>query len=137
MGIISLEMSQIKAHFTYLFFRASKEFQKCLIVRTEAKYHEVPLAWIFPKNSPYTEIFDYYLLEFIEKGQWSSMQKKHMPLPQVCPDFSAEPIGFESSCTPFLIFIIAIILTFGLLILEIFNEKCCISKSPTKKVICM
>lgn len=63
------------------------------------------------------------------------MQNKYMPAPQVCPDFSAQPIGFESSCTPFLIFFIAIILTFVLLILEIFNEKCfTASKSPTKQL---
>ena len=54
--------------------------------------------------------------------------------PQVCPDFSAQPIGFESACTPFLIFIFAIILTFGLLIFEILNEKCFSNRiSSTKK----
>ena len=84
---------------------------------------EAPVAWILQKDSPYTEVFNYYLLEFIEKGQWSSIQKKYMAGPQVCPDFSAQPIGFESACTPFLIFIFAIILTFGLLIFEILNEK--------------
>ena len=62
------------------------------------------------------------------------MQKKYMAGPQVCPDFSAQPIGFESACTPFLIFIFAIILTFGLLIFEILNEKCFSnSKSSTKQ----
>ena len=95
---------------------------------------EAPVAWILQKDSPHTEIFNYYLLEFIEKGQWSSMQKKYMAGPQVCPDFSAQPIGFESACTPFLIFLIAIILTFGLLIFEILNEKCFSnSKSSTKQ----
>ena len=54
--------------------------------------------------------------------------------PQVCPDFSAQPNGFESECTPFLIFFIAIILRLGLLIFEILNEKCfCNSKSSTKQ----
>ena len=110
------------------------EFQKCIIIETEGKYLEAPVAWILQKDSPYSEIFDYYLLEFIEKGQWSSMQKKYMAGPQVCPDFSAQPIGFESACTPFLIFLIAIILTFGLLIFEILNEKCFSnSKSSTKQ----
>ena len=62
------------------------------------------------------------------------MQKKYMAGPQVCPDFSAQPIGFESACTPFLIFIFAIILTFGLLIFEILNEKCFSNRiSSTKK----
>ena len=95
---------------------------------------EAPVAWILQKDSSYSEIFNYYLLEFIEKGQWSSMQKKYMAGPQVCPDFSAQPIGFESACTPFLIFIFAIILTFGLLIFEILNEKCFSNRiSSTKK----
>ena len=54
--------------------------------------------------------------------------------PQVCPDFSSQPNGFESECTPFLIFFIAIILRLGLLIFEILNEKCfCNSKSSTKQ----
>ena len=62
------------------------------------------------------------------------MQKKYMAGPQVCPDFSAQPIGFESACTPFLTFFIAIILRFGLLIFEILNEKCFSnSKSSTKQ----
>lgn len=95
---------------------------------------EAPVAWILQKDSPYTEVFNYYLLEFIEKGQWSSIQKKYMAGPQVCPDFSAQPIGFESACTPFLIFVFAIILTFGLLLFEILNEKCFSnSKSSTKQ----
>ena len=54
--------------------------------------------------------------------------------PQVCPDFSAQPNGFESECSIFLIFFIAIILRLGLLIFEILNEKCFFnSKSSTKQ----
>ena len=127
-----MKWSKINFSSVFSIFRVSWEFQKCIIIETEGKYWEAPLAWILQKDSPYTEIFNFYLLEFIEKGQQSSMQKKYGP--QVCSDFSAQPNGFESACTPFLTFFIAIILRFGLLIFEILNEKCFSnSKSSTKQ----
>ena len=84
------------------FFSSSKEFEECLIVATKTKYTGSPIAWAFPKNSPYLDIFNFYIYEFIENGQWDSIQNEYEPKPQVCLDLSGKPIEISITISAFL-----------------------------------
>ena len=97
--------------------RTSKEYQDCLIVATEGKYFKQPYGWPFPKFSPFLDIFNFYISEFIEKGSWDAITNKYAPKPQICPDNSGKPIDFSNCFTAFLILIsgtVLALLLFGL-----------------------
>lgn len=100
----------------YLPITSTKEYQDCLIVVTEGKYFTRPYAWPFPKFSPYLPIFNFYISELIEKGQWNAIINKYTAQPQVCPDMSGMPIEFANCFTAFLILvgggILAVVLIF-------------------------
>ena len=74
----------------------------CKIVVTEGKYFKRPYAWTFQKNSPYLDIFNFYIQELIQKGQWNAIINKYQAQPQVCPDLSGMPIEFANCFTAFL-----------------------------------
>ena len=104
----------------YIYFsstRTSKEYQDCLIVATEGKYFKQPYGWPFPQFSPFLDIFNFYISEFIEKGSWDAITSKYAPKPQICPDRSGKPIEFSNCFTAFLILIcgaVLALLLFGL-----------------------
>ena len=69
---------------------------------TEGKYFKRPYAWTFQKHSPYLDIFNFYIQELIQKGQWNAIINKYQAQPQVCPDLSGMPIEFANCFTAFL-----------------------------------
>ncbi len=83
---------------------SSKEYRECEIVVTQGKYFMAPYAWAFPKHSPYLDMFNFFINELIEKGQWHALKQKHASFPQICPDMSGKPIDFANCFTAFLIF---------------------------------
>ena len=100
-----------------LSIRTSKEYQDCLIVATEGKYFKQPYGWPFPKFSPFLDIFNFYINEFIQTGSWDAITNKYEPKPQICPDKSGKPIEFSNCFTAFLILIVGAalaLLLFGL-----------------------
>ena len=82
-----------------------------MIVATPGKYFTRPYAWPFPKFSPFLDIFNFYISELIEKGQWNAIVNKYQGNPQVCPDLSGKPIDFSNCFTAFLILISGAILS--------------------------
>ena len=85
-----------------IFRRSTKDYQDCKIVVTEGKYFKRPYAWTFQKHSPYLDIFNFYIQEMIQKGQWNAIINKYQAQPQVCPDLSGMPIEFANCFTAFL-----------------------------------
>ena len=88
-----------------------------MIVATEGKYFKQPYGWPFPKFSPFLDIFNFYISEFIEKGSLDAITNKYAPKPQICPDNSGKPIDFSNCFTAFLILIsgtVLALLLFGL-----------------------
>ena len=82
------------------------------------KYFEFPYGWPFPKFSPFLEIFNFYISEFIEKGQWNSINNKYAAQPQVCPDMSGSPIEFPNCVAAFLLLLCGMSLALVLLGIE-------------------
>jgi hypothetical protein len=89
-----------------------------LIVVTEGKYFTRPYGWPFPKFSPFLDIFNFYISEKIEKGNWDAITNRYAPKPQICLDMSGKPIEFPNCFTAFLILICGVILAFLLFGLE-------------------
>ena len=89
-----------------------------MIVVTEGKYFTRPYGWPFPKFSPFLDIFNFYIGEKIEKGNWNAITNRYSPRPQICPDMSGKPIEFPNCFTAFLILICGVILAFLLFGLE-------------------
>ena len=85
---------------------------------TEGKYFTQPYGWPFPKFSPFVDIFNFYISEKIEKGNWNAITNRYAPKPQICPDMSGKPIEFPNCFTAFLILICGVILAFLLFGLE-------------------
>ena len=65
----------------------------CEIIRTPAKYDYQRFAYGFQKDSPFLDIFNFYLKELRERGSFSQIFKKYQSQPQVCPDYSGKPLG--------------------------------------------
>ena len=82
------------------------------------KYFEFPYGWPFPKFSPFLDIFNFYISEFIEKGQWNNINNKYAAQPQVCPDMSGSPIEFPNCVAAFLLLLCGMSLALVLLGIE-------------------
>ena len=89
-----------------------------MIVVTEGKYFTRPYGWPFPKFSPFLDIFNFYISEKIEKGNWDAITNRYAPNSQICLDMSGKPIEFPNCFTAFLILICGAILAFLLFGLE-------------------
>ena len=102
-----------------MFFRVEQAYEKCGIVKIPTKYDKKPLAWGIQKDSPFTDLFNYYLKDMKEKGSLNQIFQKYESQPQVCPDFSGKPLGFGSCFTAFGFLIIGAFLSCLLFALEL------------------
>ena len=56
------------------------------MIVTPGKYDFKPYAIGYQKDSPYAELFNYYIDQMRENGVIESMRNKYQGLPQQCPD---------------------------------------------------
>ena len=80
-------------------------------------------AWPFPKHSPYLDIFNFYLNEFFERGQWDAIKSRYEPQPQICPSPFGEPIERTTCVSAFLCLIGGIFIAMGVMSLECSFKK--------------
>ena len=76
------------------------------------------VAWVFPKNSPYLNIFNFYFHKFKDHGIWNSIEERHKIQPQVCPDLSGQPIEYSSCISAFLALLLGFIISSFLVMME-------------------
>ena len=69
------------------------DFVKCEVIRIPAKYDPQRFAYGFQKDSPYLELFNFYLKRLREQGSFSQILKKYQSQPQECPDNSGKSLG--------------------------------------------
>ena len=74
-------------------YRVEDKYEKCEIIDIPHKYDFKPCGMALQKNSPYLEIFDYYLKEIMERGMIEQIESKYEIRPQICPDNSGSSIG--------------------------------------------
>ena len=71
-------------------------------------------GWVFPKNSPFYPIFDYYVSTLKEGGIYKRIldsHKEHQGQEQVCTDYDGKPIGLYKCFSLFGLFLGGIILS--------------------------
>ena len=99
------------------------EYKQCLIVATDGNYMKRPIAWIFPKDSPYIDIFNFYFQKFDKTGLWYRILKKYQTAPQNCPDLNGSPIDFSSCFTAFCALFAGIAFSLFLILTECCRRK--------------
>ena len=104
--------------FNLIFFRFTKEYVNCEVIDVPSKFNINRYAFAFQKDSPYLPIFNYYLKLLDQQGTFHKLKKKYQVLPQNCQGSGGSAIGFESTLTAFLAFILGMLLGMVLLIIE-------------------
>ena len=74
---------------------AFPQYLSCELLAIPAKYGIRSQAFAFQKNSPYLELFNYYLKAMDESGISDRILERYKPQAQYCPDKSGQPIGNE------------------------------------------
>ena len=87
-------------------------FLDCEIVAVPTKYFPRPRSWAFKKDSPYTQLFDFYVRQFIEKGHYKALEAKYQESQQRCQDIGTLPIDFRICVSAFLVLIFGLALSF-------------------------
>ena len=105
------------ASFSNLCLRVTaQEYLDCEIIALPKKYSNIPMSFGFPKYSPYLEIFNYHIQRLRETGTMSRIFPKNPP--QICADFSGEPLGFENIGSGFLVLVCGMGSSLLILLLE-------------------
>ena len=66
--------------------RPTREFLDCKIIAVPGKYDFKPYAIGYQKDSPYTEMFDYYFDKMKQSGLLHQIRIKYFRSSQTCPD---------------------------------------------------
>ena len=99
-------------------FRVNPEFAKCDVIDIPFKGNKNPNAFGFQKNSPYVEIFDYYLRELLEEGIVDKIKEKYRTLPPDCGNSAGKPLGFTNCFTAFLPLVLGTIIALIIALFE-------------------
>ena len=69
------------------------------------KYQKSEIGIGFPKESPYHELMNHYILRILESGLISKNTRNTEPPSQKCDYTIGSPLGFKNCITPFLVLI--------------------------------
>jgi hypothetical protein len=94
-------------------------YTDCQLIAIPAKYDYKPYAFAFQKDSPYLGLFNHFLKEMKERGALKKVLNKYQSQPQVCPDSSGLPLGFDNCFTAFMAWIAGLSLGIVLLLIEL------------------
>ena len=80
------------------------------------------MAYGFQKDSPYVDLFNYFLKEMDEKGILTKIHKKYKNHQQFCPDLGGKPLGFEGCIMAFIALLGGIGICLILMSVECFSK---------------
>ena len=118
-----MQHSNVALYHHYQAIRSYPEYGKCEIIPIPRRYHFAPIAFGFQKDSPYLEIFNYYLKRMIEKGVMKQISEKYEAPDQVCADLSGLPLSFESCFIAFFTLIVGLVMGVVLMTFELIASK--------------
>ena len=98
-------------------FRFSPEYKNCDIIIIPKRLAIEHLSFGFQKNSPYLQLFNYYIKRMQESGIVDQIFAKYELHEQECPSPSLS-LGFENCISAFFLIIGGLILSIILLIVE-------------------
>lgn len=79
--------------------RTYASYSDCEIIAIPQKYDFKPYAYGFQMNSAFLGPFNYFLKQMRERGALKKILEKYESRPQVCPDYSGRPLGFDNCFT--------------------------------------
>ena len=120
---IPLENPTIALYRDFISMTSFQSYTNCEVLATPEKYRFTPCGFAMQKNSPYLDLFNYYLIEMRDKGMSNKILSKYEPRAQACPDSSGLPIGFNNCFTAFLFLIGGMITGLVLFIIECVSLK--------------
>ena len=115
---IPLIYERTALYFIFENIELTEEYKNCEIVALPKIYKKSPVPFTFQKDSPYWQIFNYYLIRMKENSAEMRFDSLYKPIPQFCPDLTGEPLGFESMISAFLVFIVGFAMVLTILIFE-------------------
>ena len=102
---------------------AQDGYETCEFIALPAKYDFGFEAIGLQKNSPYLDVFNYYILQLMEKGAYDQIGKKYGVSSQVCPDYNGKPIGYVNCGVAFIILAVGFILCSVMMLIERSNKR--------------
>ena len=87
---------------------AQPEYKSCRMIVIPGNYDYKPYTYGFQKDSPYLLLFNHFMNEMKEKGTMDQIMTKYEIKPQICPDYSGQPLGISTCVSAF------IMLAFGM-----------------------
>ena len=72
----------------------------------------------FQKDSPYHGLFNYYIKRMKQDGSLDKFVKSYENLPQVCPDNTGMPLGFNNLMFPFLVMVSGCLISLIVVMIE-------------------
>jgi hypothetical protein len=73
-------------------------------------YFPVSFAYTIQKQSPYFDAFWFHMTRLKENGAFKQIMDSYETQPQVCPDYSGQPLAFGQCFTAFIFLICGIVL---------------------------
>jgi hypothetical protein len=116
--ILALFVNDLFHIMNVIYLSTYPEYLNCEFVAIPAKYALIPYAYGFQKDSPYLDLFNYFISQLQESGSYEKISRKYESPPQICPDYNAKSLGFESCVTMFLVILMGLGLGFLLVLLE-------------------
>ena len=107
----------------YMEFINFPEYISCDVIPIPGKYDVKHVSFGFQKNSPYLNVFNYYLMAMEERGISQQILEKYAASPPFCPDKSGQALGLDSCFTGFYVLFAGFIVGFSLFLLEIVLSK--------------
>ena len=104
----------------------------CDIVEIPKEYQKAPSSYVLlQKDSPYRELFNYYIIRLKEGDLQHRPYKTYFPSYEgdVCPGLVGKPLGLKNCISAFLFLGIGIVGAILILIGEIIKEKMLAKKS--------
>ena len=98
-------------------------YKKCQILALPEKYQFQPFGFAFQKDSPYLDIFNFYINNLRESGALIRIFKDVEPAPQNCPKMEGTALGFNNCFGAFLVMIVGVGTGILLLIAESFVKQ--------------
>lgn len=102
----------------FYFLSSYSAYLDCKVIAIPARYDIKPYAYGFQKDSPYLDVFNFHFKKLKENGVYDQIVMKYKPRPQVCPDFSGQPLGFGSCISLFLIILAGHVFGLSLMLIE-------------------
>ena len=86
------------------------------------------MSIILQKDSPFLQIFNYYLNLKREDGSLEKIMNSYKPSPQKCPDYSGKALSLYSCFTAFILIIFGLFISAIIFSLEYFGKNLMLDK---------